>query len=62
MATEPKVTSSTRLWSDEVAIAAAGDPLSADKDPSVDPGYEFSNGRKFNSGKGAYANPVEPVE
>ena len=35
-----------RLWSEEVAIALAesGDPISVNE-----PGYEFSNGRSFNT-------------
>jgi hypothetical protein len=33
---------SQRLWSEEVGIAAADDLL-----PINDPGYEFSNGRKY---------------
>lgn len=36
--------SSQRLWSEEVAIADARDPL-----PPKDVAYEFSNGRKFDS-------------
>ena len=45
---------SERLWSEEVAIAAASDPLTADTDPTKEPGYEFSNGRKFNTGQAFY--------
>ena len=45
---------STRLWSEEVAIAAASDPLTADTDPTKEPGYEFSNGRKFQAGQAFY--------
>lgn len=45
---------STRLWSEEVAIAAADDP-DALRDPNKEPGYEFSGGRRFDSGPGAYA-------
>ena len=48
---------STRLWSEEVAIAQARDPSVADLDPTKEPGYEFSNGRKFNTGNG----PYEPI-
>lgn len=55
MANEPMVTTSERLWSEEVAIAAASDPLSM-TDPNKEPGYEFSNGVRFDSGKGIYAN------
>ena len=47
------VTTSERLWSEEVGIAAASDPLS-NLDPSKEPGYEFSNGRRFDTGLGAY--------
>ncbi|MBP6422683.1 MAG: hypothetical protein KA271_07325 [Propionivibrio sp.] len=47
------VTTSERLWSEEVAIASAGDPLSS-LDHCRQPGYEFSNGRKFDSGLGSY--------
>ena len=50
--TFPQVKTTTRLWSEEVAIArAAGE--GADLDPTREPGYEFSNGVKFDSGKGA---------
>ena len=59
MAEEQKFLTSTRLWSEEVAIAAASDPL-FNGDPTKEPGYEFSNGVKFDSGKGPYANPVTP--
>lgn len=39
-----------RLWSTEVGIANA----EADLNPlEKDPGYEWSNGRRFNSGNGA---------
>lgn len=42
---------STRLWSQEVAIANAR----AGYTPSrKEPGYEFSNGRKFDDGPGPY--------
>lgn len=56
MATNPseQVTTSTRLWSEEVGIAAATDP-NAEIDPNKQPGYEFSNGRKFDTGQGPYA-------
>lgn len=42
-----------RLWSEEVAIAASmgGEPLTR-----PEPGYEFSNGRRFDSGPGATAD------
>ena len=52
---------STRLWSEEVAIAAASDPLTADTDPTKEPGYEFSNGAQFDSGKGAASNDTNPA-
>lgn len=53
MADDQKVTTSERLWSEEVGIAAASDPLSC-LDPTKEPGYEFGNGRRFDSGLGAY--------
>ena len=56
MANDQQVTTSTRLWSEEVGIAAASDPL-AGIDPNKEPGYEFSSGRKFDTGQGVY----EPV-
>lgn len=40
---------SERLWSEEVAIAESSNPL-----PPKDPGYEWSNGRKFDDGHGVY--------
>ncbi|MFA7290907.1 MAG: hypothetical protein WC023_01540 [Rhodocyclaceae bacterium] len=58
MADEQKVTTSTRLWSEEVGIAAASDPLAAG-DPNKEPGYEFSNGRTFFTGGGPYDQPAE---
>ena len=45
---------STRLWSEEVAVASASDPLTADTDPTKEPGYEFSNGRKLQTGQAFY--------
>lgn len=59
MANEQQVTTSTRLWSEEVGIAEADSPLSA-IDPNKEPGYQFSNGRSFNSGLGPYA-PIVPT-
>lgn len=41
---------SERLWSQEVGAAAAETLL-----PPKDPGYEFSNGRRFDDGQGAHA-------
>lgn len=52
MADKPQFMTSTRLWSEEVALAAASDPESL-RDPTKEPGYEFSNGREFASGVGA---------
>lgn len=54
----PNVYVTERLWSEEVGIAAASDGDTI-QDPSREPGYEFSNGVKFFTGKGPYANPVE---
>jgi len=51
MADELKVTTSTRLWSEEVALASVDEDVI---DPKKEPGYEWSNGRKFNSGDGIY--------
>lgn len=59
MANEQQVTTSTRLWSEEVGIAEADSPLAA-IDPSKEPGYRFSSGHSFNSGLGPYA-PVVPT-
>lgn len=42
-----------RLWSDEVGAAAADSLL-----PAKDPGYEFSNGRRFDDGQGATDAPA----
>lgn len=41
-----------RLWSEEVGAAAADAVL-----PPKDPGYEFSNGRRFDDGQGAADAP-----
>lgn len=54
----PNVYVTERLWSEEVGIAAADEPLEL-QDPSREPGYEFSNGIKFFTGLGPYANPAE---
>ena len=51
----PGVTVSERLWSEELAIAAADSPLS-DADPNRQPGYEFSNGRSFNTRNPPYGS------
>jgi hypothetical protein len=45
-----RVTVSTQLWSDEVAIANAGCPL-----PEKEIAYEFSDGHRFEEGLGPYA-------
>ena len=49
MPDDQRVTVSTQLWSDEVAIANAGQPL-----PEKDTAYQFSNGRRFDEGQGPY--------
>lgn len=56
---EPKVRTSTRLWSQEVAIAEmqSGEVRPKNKEP----GYEFGGGkRKFDTGPGVYEQPVVP--
>ena len=53
----PGISVSDRLWSDEVGIANADSPLGT-LDPTKEPGYEFSNGRTFNSGRGVYPDPA----
>ena len=53
----PGISISERLWSDEVGIANADSPLGA-LDPTREPGYEFSNGTKFYSGRGVYPDPA----
>ena len=53
----PGISVSERLWSDEVGIANADSPLGA-LDPTREPGYEFSNGTKFYSGRGVYPDPA----
>lgn len=55
---EPVVRTSTRLWSAEVAIAEAA--FGEVRPKNKEPGYEFSNGRKFDSGPGPYEQPVAP--
>lgn len=52
----PGISVTERLWSDEVGIANANSDLGG-QDPTKEPGYEFSNGRKFNSGNGLYEQP-----
>jgi len=49
-----QVTTTDRLWSEEVGIASACDDK-AGIDPTKEPGYEFGNGRKFDTGQGIYA-------
>lgn len=51
----PGISVTTRLWSEEVGIANADSPLGS-LSPDKEPGYEFSGGIKFNSGKGPYAD------
>lgn len=48
----PGISVTERLWSEEVGIANADSDLPLD--PTREPGYEFSNGVKFDSGKGPY--------
>lgn len=54
---EPVVRTSTRLWSQEVAIAEAqsGEVRPKNKEP----GYEWGK-RKFDTGPGVYEQPVVP--
>lgn len=56
---EPKVRTSTRLWSQEVARAEAlGDEV---RPKNREPGYEFAAGRrKFDTGLGPYAPQEQP--
>lgn len=49
-----KVRTSSRLWSDVVGEAEAEAGITAPK--SEEPGYRWSNGREFKTGKGLY-NP-----
>lgn len=51
--TMTKVTTSERLWSEEVGIA------DADSDQHDEPGYGFSNGRRLKAGKGLYTWPQQ---
>lgn len=48
----PGCSFSQRLFSEEVAIAAAKEGQAL---LNTDPGYEFSNGRRFDTGPGATA-------
>jgi hypothetical protein len=52
---EPVVRTTTRSWAAEVALAEAQAGIVQPK--SKEPGYEWSNGRKFDSGLGPYAPP-----
>jgi hypothetical protein len=47
---EPVVTTSERLWSEEVGLA------NADEIQKPVPVYEWSNGRKMTDGHGPYSN------
>lgn len=49
MATDQIVTTSEKLWSEEVA--------NADDTPEQNPGYEFSNGKAFESAETLYHAP-----
>lgn len=49
-----KVRTSKRLWSDLVGEAEAEAGIVAPK--SEEPGYRWSNGRSFKTGKGPYAD------
>lgn len=59
---EPVVRTSTQLWSQAVRAAEAESELDAASATTgvaallrkKDPGYEFSNDRKFDEGRGAY--------
>jgi hypothetical protein len=57
-APDQTVTTSERLWSEEVGLARAGEPPGSDQ-PAV---YEWSNGRTAKDGHGPYSNnpPEEP--
>lgn len=46
---EQQVTASQQQFSETVQIAKAGQP-----DPPTDWAYEFSDGHRFDDGKGAY--------
>lgn len=46
---DQRVSTSERLWSEEVGLVQAEEPLQP-----RDIAYEFSNGRKFFDGKGIY--------
>ena len=51
-APDQTVTTSERLWSDEVGLARAGEPVGSDRPPV----YEWSNGRTMTDGSGPYAD------
>lgn len=44
---DQRVTTSTRLWSEEVEIARMADGEDVLKIYEAEPSYEFNNGRKF---------------
>jgi len=49
-----RVSYGEQSWCMQVRIAEAMEGICNPRDP----GYEFSNGRKFDSGLGPYANPA----
>lgn len=51
MPDDQTVTTSDRLWSEEVEIAKGGQ----EEDKTA---YEWSNGKKFEDGDGPYATPA----
>lgn len=51
---DQRVSTTERLWSDEVGLARAGEPPL----PTKDVAYEWSNGRTMLDGDGPYANPA----
>jgi len=46
---DQRVSTTERLWSEEVGLAQSGEPLQP-----KDVAYEFSNGRRFFDSKGLY--------
>lgn len=48
-----RVRISERLWSEEVALTEAAEPLATDK------AYRFSNGRSFDQPRNPYLTPEE---